>query len=129
MLSIKKKIITCTLAVAMAMGAQAVPVNATSATVNTGVRSSAGAYTLYVRKSSTNEVLGTMKMWKDSTTVYNTFNASIYCSSATVAVSNVDASYTTKNGTKLYSGSSVLVQKSASKPAKVYGYCSVTYPD
>ena len=37
MLSIKKKLITCTLAVAMAMGAQAVPVNAT--TITTDVKS------------------------------------------------------------------------------------------
>ncbi len=125
MFSIKKKLITCTLAVAMAMGAQAVPVNAT--TITTDVKSSSGGYTYYVRKSGTSAELGTMKLWKDSSTVYNMFTASTDCKTVNVYVSQSSSGFKSNSVGSLGTKASLLVTKSVSNPTKIYGYCSVTY--
>lgn len=127
MFSIKKKLITCTLAVAMAMGAQAVPVNAT--TITTDVKSSSGWYTYYVRKSGTGAELGTMKLWKDSGTVYNLFTASTKCNVVKSYVSQNNSGFKSNTAYNVGASASVLATKSVSNPTKIYGYCSVTYPD
>lgn len=121
----KKKLLTGMMAAILVVGMNSVPANAAS--VTTDVHSSSGGYVLYVRKSGSDDLLGTMSFSKDSSYVYNTFTASQDCKTTTAYVSGSSTGYQSKTVSSLSIGASVIAKKKVSNPTVVYGYCTVGY--
>ena len=121
----KKKVIALMLTMFMVFGM--VNINTKAETVNTGVRSSTGPYTLYVREAGSSTLLGTMSFSKTTSDVANTFTAAKNCGATSVYVSQTSVGYSSNHVTSLPKNASVIAKKNASNPTTVYGYCSVSY--
>ncbi len=87
----KKKILAAIMAMFMAVSM--VCMKADAASVETDTISTQVACNLYVRESGNENLLGIMRLSKDSSGVYNKFTASKACGRTTVRVSDKNAMY------------------------------------
>ncbi len=112
---------------AMFMAVSMVCVKADAASVETDTISTQVACNLYVRESGNENVLGIMRLSKDSSGVYNVFTASKACGRTTVRVSDKNAMYVTSQKGYLYANQMVEVSKEVKNPTYAYGSCMVSY--
>lgn len=134
-----KKVMMFVLALVMAVTMPGVA-RVKAKTVTTPVSAYQCAYTLYVRKSENNDVLGYMRtthsIASDKKTVYcsNKFTADTTCDKVTVYASYMDGNYATNTQSAVRERQHVSVTKTCTfatetgaSNSKTYGKCKVTY--